>query len=351
MRDYRLVAALLTLAVFLALSARGTAASGDEVPSNVNAFANAPGWITVTWEHSGEDIYGFVLEQESPFSYVQLDGDKRIFTVAGLEANRTYRYRLCAVYNFNRACSDYATATTLPPPPPVSTPAPATPSQATPKSLTKPMLVAVQHSAREIVLTWEFPGYADRLTSAKLFRDGQFIYEAVQPGNFDSDYVDVLPRPNTEYAYKLCFANPDEEQCSNPVITTGKPTVPSAPADVTLSVVRLPGGGAVGTLGTLRIEVRWRNGETPGQYITVMRQEVASRPSNTDLRDRIFGRFDSRFMEVTRLSARTDPTVTVIDMPGADGLRIVDTKTYRVCAVVPALGAAGRACSQPVTLP
>ena len=39
----------------------------DEQPSNLVAFANAPGMITLTWDHSGDDVYWFVIEQESPF--------------------------------------------------------------------------------------------------------------------------------------------------------------------------------------------------------------------------------------------------------------------------------------------
>lgn len=107
---------------------------GDEKPINVFAFPNSPGMITLVWEHSGEDVYHFVVEQESPYAYWFPDRDKRGWTVLGLEPNRTYRYHVCAVYDYNRVCSDedggdWVSVTTFPPeqqptPPPPPPPSP-----------------------------------------------------------------------------------------------------------------------------------------------------------------------------------------------------------------------------------
>lgn len=90
-----------------------------EQPRDVAAFANAPGSVTITWQHSGEGINGFVLEQEDPFAFTQADRDKRAWTIVGLAADTTYRYRVCAVHDTQRNCSDengghWVSVTTLP---------------------------------------------------------------------------------------------------------------------------------------------------------------------------------------------------------------------------------------------
>ncbi|MEG3789406.1 AbfB domain-containing protein [Lysobacter sp. CCNWLW3] len=112
--------ATLFLAPLLLLGATPAVAYGDEAPSNVVAFANSPRWATISWAHSGNDIYWFVLEQESPYQFRQVDADKRAWTVPELQPATTYRFRVCAVYAYNRACSDYAAVTTHAPqaPPP-----------------------------------------------------------------------------------------------------------------------------------------------------------------------------------------------------------------------------------------
>jgi hypothetical protein len=178
---------------------------------------------------------------------MQLDPGKRAFTVTGLEANHDYRFRVCAVFDSNRVCSDYASARTMPPPSPPPSATPATPPPAAPKPLPKPTLTATPHTWRQIVLRWEFPGHDVILASAKLYREGGFIYEALVPGNFDSDYNDLVPRPNTEYSYKLCFSNPYEEQCSDEIKAMPAPITPSSPSGVTVAVERRSSGGAIGS--------------------------------------------------------------------------------------------------------
>jgi hypothetical protein len=209
----------------------GTAAAdGDKKPTIIRAFPNAPGMITLEWVHSGDDVFWFVVEQEAPFAFWTLDRDKRIWSVAGLEPNTTYRYRVCAVYDFNRVCSDedgvgYASIPTMPP----EQPPPPPPAQVPPA----PVLTATARSVSEVYLTWQFPGYEARLSSAKLYRDGAFIYEALQPGNFDSDHVDVVPQ-NSIHRYHLCFRNPDGETCSGPITASPVPApTPPAPGPLT----------------------------------------------------------------------------------------------------------------------
>lgn len=103
----------MVLAPLLLFGARPAATDGVEAPVNVVAFANAPAAITVAWTHSGDGVYYFVLEQQSPFAFTQMDAAKRAWTVVSLQPSTTYSYRVCAVYDTNRVCSDYAGVTTM----------------------------------------------------------------------------------------------------------------------------------------------------------------------------------------------------------------------------------------------
>jgi hypothetical protein len=94
------------------------AAVGNEQPVIVSAYANAPGAITIAWDHSGDGVYWFNVEEQSA-GFLQADLDKRIFTVLKLQPSHTYHFRVCAVYDFNKVCSDangvgYVSVTTLP---------------------------------------------------------------------------------------------------------------------------------------------------------------------------------------------------------------------------------------------
>ena len=98
-----------------------------EAPSSVGSFPNAPGMVTITWEHSGEDVFWFVVELESPATFWLPDRDKRVWSITGLQPATTYRFRVCAVHAFDRSCSDFTTVTTFPqpdPPPPPPPPQP-----------------------------------------------------------------------------------------------------------------------------------------------------------------------------------------------------------------------------------
>jgi alpha-L-arabinofuranosidase B-like protein len=111
------LAVLLGLAAAALVHAHPAAAYGSEAPS-LGAFANAPSWVTLSWSHSGSGVYYFVIEQESPYGVTYADADKRAWTVTGLSANTTYRYHVCAVYDYNRVCSDWVAVRTMAPPSP-----------------------------------------------------------------------------------------------------------------------------------------------------------------------------------------------------------------------------------------
>src|SRR6478672_708657 len=108
--------------LLLAIATEVTA-QGQEQPI-VGLRPNAPGWITVYWEHTGKDVYSFIIQrQDPPYS------DNNIVTVGqsvnntdsiidkNLRADTTYNYRVCAIYAYNRACSGWQSARTLPLPP------------------------------------------------------------------------------------------------------------------------------------------------------------------------------------------------------------------------------------------
>jgi hypothetical protein len=118
--------AILLLSMVASVN-RTAVADGGEQPLNVVAFPNAPGLITLTWSHSGDDVYWFVVEQESPYVFWQVNHDTSAWSVTGLTPSTTYRYRVCAVYDFNRVCSDengvgWASVTTFAPPTPPQQP-------------------------------------------------------------------------------------------------------------------------------------------------------------------------------------------------------------------------------------
>jgi hypothetical protein len=229
----------LLLAVFVLLILSIDLHAENEAAS-VNAFSNAPGWITVVWEHSGDDVYGFVVERQSaPYDQSSIVGvailssPTRQFTDMNLQANTAYNHRVCAVYDTYRTCSDWVTTTTFPPQQsrkPSSPPAPPPPPP-----LSTPVLKATATATKNINCQWDY-SYADRLTSMALYRDDQFIFDGAIPGGFVSGHIDIVPRFNTEYTYKLCFSNPDEkDKCSEPVTVIGNAIPPTAPADVQIT--------------------------------------------------------------------------------------------------------------------
>jgi hypothetical protein len=243
------LAAVAALLLGLLLAATGAAAAeDDEAPVNVVAFANGPGldgtqMITVTWDYLGEGVYWFVLEQESPYGYDTPDRDKRVWTVYGLEPNTTYRYRICAVYEFNRVCSDWSNAATThprqaPPPPSGSggssgdtSPPPA--ARPAPQPLPSPVIRARPSRLGpggdvNVHLAWVNPLNAQQhalLTAMDWYRDGVFIASA-----HTLEFDDVV-QANATHRYKLCIENPVNQICS--------PEISAGPAGVAASLESL----------------------------------------------------------------------------------------------------------------
>ncbi|MGE0827555.1 MAG: hypothetical protein AB7G75_35200 [Candidatus Binatia bacterium] len=337
-----------------------TSAEGDEAPL-ARTFPNAPGWITVIWEHSGKGVYGFVVERQGPpyteeaiLAVATLNDPTREFTDMNLQASTTYNHRVCAVYDYHRTCSQWARASTLAPPPSSSKAGGGKPPPPSAPPLSTPVLKATPNSGKVIYLEWDY-SYADRLTSMALYRDGQFIFDGAIPGNFTRSHGDVVLRFNTEYTYKLCFSNPDEkDKCSEPVTAMGAPVPPTAPADVRVATAKRSGSVALGGAVRLRpksvIDVTWRNTDVPGQFLTVEGLDTHI-PGDIVAGGVLRTAPQQRWIEARRVSAQDDPTSLSMDLPRSLISSDTGLTTYRVCAVVPTLGDGGKVCSSPVSLP
>jgi hypothetical protein len=94
-------------------------------PPVVGARANAPGWITVIWEHTGEGVYRYDIQRQNPpysdgstVLVAQSVNRTDSVTDKGLQADTLYKYRVCAVYASATQCSQWVAERTMPPPAP-----------------------------------------------------------------------------------------------------------------------------------------------------------------------------------------------------------------------------------------
>ena len=360
---------VLTLTVFM-FSVR---THGQEAPV-VRSFPNAPGWITVIWEHPGNDVYGFVVERQGPpyeerniIGVAILNGPTRQFTDMFLEAATAYNHRVCAVYAYHRTCSDWVRSTTLPRPSGgTSGGAPAAPRH----ELRTPVLTASSNHPLIITLRWGSDSVDNyTLGNVQLYRNGQITFDARKYGGFREDYGDngkmidsgnvtgQFLRPNTEYVYKVCFLGFGEAEgqtrCSTEITAMGKPLAPTAPINVRVSSFVSGSSGRNGSVmlrPKVKVSATWQNTDVPGQFITLEALDnLAPGPSSPGGAIQPAPR--RRWLEASRVSARDDPTSLTVDRPVSLITVNSGLSTYRVCAVVPALGDSGKVCSQPVSLP
>jgi len=366
----------ILFAVLLTLGSIATSVKGQETPI-IDLRANAAGWITVYWEHTGKDVYGFVIErQDAPYTennivvVGQSVNNTDSLTDKNLRADTIYNYRVCAVYAYSRTCSDWKSARTLPPPPPPSGGSTGGTSSKPKHELRTPNLTATSAHPITIMLHWGSDS-SDLYTlgNVQLYRDGQVTFDAKKYGGFIADYQDggkmydsvrkewtgQALRANTEYTYKVCFIGfseaDGETKCSNEITAMAQPIAPTALADVNISKlsgargVRNASGNSriVGSVRiTTLISAHWRNTDLPGQFITLERE-------NRVQLDRM--RVGPAWDEIARISAKSAPTEASADIT-ANGpeLGTQHLNNYRVCAVVPALKSAGKVCSPAVTV-
>ena len=350
-----IIRAFLFGLALLAIGSAAESAYAQEAP-RILAQANAPGWITVSWEHSGQDVYYFAIErQDAPYT------DNSVFFIAksenrtdsvtdkNLQGNTLYKYHVCAVYAYSRTCSDWVSVRTLAAPPPRSGSSSGSAPPAHPP-ITAPELTATTDHPLIITLHWG-SDQAYQLKNAQLYRNGEIVFDAQQlkqagRGGFQPDFRDSVPRANTKYTYKVCFTSLyyiDDTKCSQEITASGQLIAPTAPAHVTVSQEKSTGNprDLTARIRTF-ITARWRNtppGLTylPGKFISLEREDRVQL-------DRL--RVGPAWIEIKQISADRDPTEIVVDVtPDTPELLTQRGNSYRVCAVLPALGAAGKVCS------
>jgi len=329
-----------------------------EAPVITYHYSNAPGMIVLRWEHSFEDVSEFIaLRHQPPYGERDLVEVFRVnsptdqFPDSNLDPSTTYHHCVGAVYEGSIEWSDWVTTTTRPPEEQGGSGS-TQPSTPPPRPLSTPVLTARATGTRNILLEWDYD-HADRLTSMALYRDEVFLFDGAIPGNFTSTKLDSVPRFNTEYTYKLCFSNPDEQnKWGEPVGAKPLPVAPTAPADV--SVFRNPASSESSSSGAFLLRPRhtmtisWRNTDVPGEFITV--EGLDTFPGEEALGGLLSTGPQQRWIEAARVSAKNDPTSLTIDIPLSVISSTTRLTTFRVCAVVPELGDSGKACSAAVTL-
>lgn len=112
----------------LILMLAGGTATAREAP--VVGFTENPGWINVFWSHDHRGADGYVvLREDSPYTF-NYTTDARTHVDRNLTPDTPYRYKVCAIYEEERECSEWREARTLKPDPAVVA-APNTPPQIT----------------------------------------------------------------------------------------------------------------------------------------------------------------------------------------------------------------------------
>jgi len=319
-------------------------ANTSGTPPTITRHEAATASITIWWE-SSED-YGFfiVAFPEKGHGHVQHDvergGRSGSDQIRNLLPGRTYVLAVkgCHSTIFGSSCSEWSTRveirTALPPL--------ATPSlrQVPPGPADHPGMIKLQFE--------DIDGWS--LTDLKLYRNGVVVYDAEPGDGYQAWRDDFVLRANTEYTYKVCVSNEEETACSGEIKATPRLIPPTAPLDVTLRKNQVTAGrlgegnisDAVRITGSV-MTMSWRHADAaqfiPGQFLTIERQDrtVVGRT----------GAIDAVWRELDRLSANDDPTRHTVDL--TDEIGVEERTSYRVCAAVPALGAAGTVCSQPVT--
>ena len=348
----------------------------QEAPS-VRSFPNAPGWITVLWEHSGTDVYGFVVERQSPpyeqnniVAVAVLNNPTRQFTDMRLNAATAYNHRVCAVYVDHRTCSDWVRTSTLPPPSSGGSSGGSSAPERPRHELRAPELSATSNHPTTITLHWGSDSVDHHtLGNIQLYRDGQITFDAKKYGGYAANYSDNGKmiesgnatgqplRPNTQYVYRVCFIGfgdaDGQTKCSNEITAMGNPTAPSAPINVAVAVLPMHSRSSRNGLMLRpkpKVSVTWRNTDVPGQFITIEALDTLA-PGDSAPGGAFRTGPQRRWIEAARVNAKDDPTTLNIERPVSLITTNTGLTTYRVCAVVPQLGDAGKVCSQPASLP
>ena len=102
------------LYVLLAFGFAPTLVKAQDPPS-VQVQPNSPGWITVAWEHIGEDIDHYLVQRQTPELAKRYSANVNFDIYKDHQASTTYNYRVCAVDSSNEEnCSPWISVTTPP---------------------------------------------------------------------------------------------------------------------------------------------------------------------------------------------------------------------------------------------
>lgn len=99
-------------------------------------------------------------------------------------------------------------------------------------NLPTPNLSATPRGGTQILLQWQNPGSNSGLTSAKLYRDGVFIFDANEAVGFATTYADNITA-NSTHSYSMCFISGQEQKCSATVTASPVHTDPPVPGPLT----------------------------------------------------------------------------------------------------------------------
>ncbi len=155
------------------------AASAAETPT-ITVQANAPGWITVNYYHSGlEGVVGYVIQRQEPAAQISSYSPNGQWTDSYLTPSTTYAYRACAYYSTENdpVCSPWVHATTMPPPPP-------------PASMDPPIITDVSVTTDSLTVSWGAIGQYSKILARLEFAAG------------GSDQRDLQSRANAAYTFR-----------------------------------------------------------------------------------------------------------------------------------------------------
>ncbi|HSJ68262.1 MAG TPA: tachylectin-related carbohydrate-binding protein [Anditalea sp.] len=90
-----------------------------EKPIITNLVTNAPGMVTISWAHSGQNnVLWFRIERKDPFGAATNNNHVGSYSDSGLTPSTDYSYRVCAVYrNGSEECTEWKQVRTMDPEP------------------------------------------------------------------------------------------------------------------------------------------------------------------------------------------------------------------------------------------
>ena len=175
-------------------------AYGAEAPS-IRVTVNSPGWITVDWTHTGQDVESFLVQREQPAYTWVFRTHAGVHTDKGLTADTVYRYRVCADYGATTECSEWLAARTMPPQAPTA-PHPKPPPEFVPPG-------EAFHEPSRIRIRWKKTGDYERVIVRWRHKTGAGESQAdVDSSAPEGSYEVVTPLPGTYvFILKGCTLN------------------------------------------------------------------------------------------------------------------------------------------------